>query len=118
MSITRKRPESSIFFGEKVGVCQVADLAVVELRHNGGLRIPRHEHERAYLSLILAGTFTESCGRRATRFSEPGMLLLHPPGEVHWEQMNRVPVSSLNIELGSSWLRQLLEIGAPLDRSF
>jgi AraC family transcriptional regulator len=96
----------------------VADLAIVELRHEARLRIPRHEHERAYVSLILAGTFTESCGRRRTRFSEPGMLLLHPPGEVHWEQMNRVAVSSLNIELGSSWLRELLEIGAPLDRSF
>jgi AraC family transcriptional regulator len=96
----------------------VADLAIVELRHEARLRIPRHEHERAYVSLIQAGTFTESCGRRRTRFSEPGMLLLHPPGEVHWEQMNRVAVSSLNIELGSSWLRELLEIGAPLDRSF
>jgi AraC family transcriptional regulator len=114
----RTSPASSTFFGDRLTSCQVADLAVVELRHEAGLRIPRHEHERAYLSLILAGTFTESCGRRRTRFSEPGMLLLHPVGEVHWEQMNRVAVSSLNIELGSSWLRELLEIGAPLDRSF
>jgi AraC family transcriptional regulator len=103
--------------GRKLGTWEVADLAIVDLMHDAGLRIPRHGHERAYLSLIRAGTFTESCGRR-TRFSEPGMLLLHPPGEVHWERMNRVPVSSLNVELGFSWLRELLEIGSPLDRSF
>lgn len=45
------------------------------------------------------------------------MLLVNAPGEAHSEDMDAHPVSSLNIELSSIWLRELFELGAPLDRS-
>jgi len=49
--------------GRKLGAWQVADLAVIDLLHDAELRIPRHE--RAYLSLIRAGTFTRDPGPRS-----------------------------------------------------
>ena len=42
---------------------------------------------------------------------------MNPPGEEHSEHMDTHPVSSLNIEVNSVWLRQLFEAGSPLDRS-
>lgn len=107
--------ESGGFYGSAVTKRRVADLVLVDSQHQAQLRIPRHSHERAYLSLIRAGSFTETFGRR-TRVCAPGMLLINPPGEVHAEIMDQANVVSLNIELGPSWLTRLLELGTPADR--
>lgn len=109
------RLERGQFFGRAVAVRKVADLVLVDSLHGPGMRISRHEHEHAYLSLIRGGSFTETYGRR-TRAPAPGMLLVNPPGEAHSERMDAHPVSTLNIELGTGWLRALFEIGSPLDR--
>lgn len=107
--------ESGAFFGRSVVVKRVAGLIIVDSLHSAGLRVPRHEHEHAYLSLIRDGGFRESYGRRQ-RVVVPGMLLVSPPGEGHSEHMEDHPVSSLNIELSADWLRELFEAGSPLDR--
>lgn len=78
------------------------------------MRIPRHMHERAYLSFVRGGSFSERMGRRS-RFCAPGMFLITPPGDPHTEDMNRVPVVSLNVEFGPTWLATLVEHGFPLD---
>ena len=111
----RTRLEPGEFFGRAVAVRRVADLVLVDSLHGAGLRVPRHEHEHAYLSVIRDGSFTERYGRR-TRLPAPGVLLVNPPGEAHSERMDAHPVSSLNIELGAGWLRELFELGSPLDR--
>ena len=111
----RNRLDSGEFFGHALATRRVADLVLVDSLHSGGLRVPRHEHEHAYLSLIRDGSFTETYGRR-TRVPAPGMLLVNPPGEPHSERMDAHPVSSLNIQLGASWLRELFELGSPIDR--
>ncbi|MGI9044316.1 MAG: AraC family transcriptional regulator [Gemmatimonadaceae bacterium] len=112
----RKRLEPGVFFGRAVAVRRVADLVLVDSLHGPGWRIPRHQHENAYLSLIRRGSFTETYGRRK-RVVIPGMLLVNPPGEWHSEQMDGHPVESLNVELSPVWLRELFELGSPLDRS-
>ena len=111
----RTRLEPGAFFGRTVAVRRVADLVLVDSLHGAGLRVPRHEHEHAYLSVIRGGSFTEIYGRR-TRLPAPGVLLVNPPGEAHSERMDAHPVSSLNIELGAGWLRELFELGSPLDQ--
>ncbi|CAA9345716.1 MAG: Transcriptional regulator, AraC family [uncultured Gemmatimonadaceae bacterium] len=111
----RRRLEAGEFFGRTVAVRRVAGLVLVDSLHGAGLRVPRHEHEHAYLSVIRGGSFSETYGRR-TRSPAPGVLLVNPPGEAHSERMDAHPVSSLNIELGAGWLRELFELGAPLDR--
>lgn len=40
--------------------------------------------------------------------------MFHPPGEPHSET-HHTSVSSLNVELGASWLRRLTDAGFPLD---
>ncbi len=107
--------ESGAFFGQSVVVQRVAGLVIVDSLHCGGLRVPRHEHEHAYLSLIRDGSFAERYGRRQ-RTVVPGMLLVSPPGEKHSEHMDDRPVSSLNIELSGNWLKEIFDAGSPLDR--
>ena len=109
------RLERGEFFGQAIAVRRVAGLVLVDSLHGAGLCVPRHEHEHAYISVIRDGSFTETYGRR-TRHPTPGMMLVNPPGEGHSERMNAHPVSSLNIELGAGWLRDLFELGSPLDR--
>lgn len=107
--------KSGAFFGRTLGTRKVSGLVLVDSLHPAELRIPRHEHENSYLSLIREGGFVESYGRRQ-REVVPGMLLINPPGEGHAEQMGSHAVSSLNIELSPDWLRELFDIGCPLDR--
>ena len=111
----RRRLEPGEFFGRAVAVRRVAELVLVDSLHGAGLRVPRHEHEHAYLSVIRGGSFTETYGRR-TRVPAPGVLIVNPTGEAHSERMDAHPVSSLHIELGAGWLRALFELGPPLDR--
>lgn len=115
VSAARRQLESGAFFGRTVGVRRVAGLVLVDSLHPCGLRVPRHEHEHAYISLIREGSFVERYGRRQ-REVLPGMLLVNPPGEGHSERMGTHSVSSLNVELNADWLRELFDIGSPLDR--
>lgn len=110
------RLASGSFFGRSIVLRRVANLVLVDSLHSAGLRVPRHHHDHAYLALIRGGSFTETYGRRR-RVAVPGTLLVNPPGEAHSEHMDGHPVSSLNIELSSEWLRDLFELGSPLDRS-
>jgi AraC family transcriptional regulator len=43
------------------------------------------------------------------------MLVFHPAGECHAEEHHST-VASLNVELGSTWMRRVSELVAPLDR--
>lgn len=85
-----------------------AGLTVDCSRYAPGLRIGRHDHERASLSLVLAGAYEERYGR-CERRAVAGMLIAHPAGEVHADRHEACTTRLLTIEVDDDALR---EIGA------
>ena len=71
-----------------------------------GLRIGRHDHELASVSVVMAGCYDEDFGRRSRR-AEPGFVIIHPEGEHHAEVHDAVPVRLLTIEIGCDRLQAL-----------
>jgi AraC family transcriptional regulator len=109
-----KRIERGRFLGETASRRQVGDLVLVDSVHPAGSRLPRHAHDHAYFCLNHGGEYTEEYGRRR-RICRPGMLVFHPLGETHSE-VHDGAVASLNVELGSAWLRRMLDAVGPLDQ--
>jgi len=112
MARARERGE---FFGSTVSRREVGDLVLVDSWHAADSRLPRHTHEHAYFCVNHGGTYAEDYGRRR-RICAPGMLVFHPPGEAHRQEHQAVPVASLNVEVGASWLKRMVEFAGPLDQ--
>jgi AraC family transcriptional regulator len=103
------------FYGRALTRRRIGDLLLIDSRHLAGSRLSRHSHETAYFCLNHGvGTYEEEYGRRR-RSCRPGMLVVHPPGEVH-SQNHLGAVASLNVEVGPAWLRRVTELEGPLDQ--
>jgi AraC family transcriptional regulator len=107
--------ERGRFFGTSVSRRQVGDLLLVDSLHAAGSHLPKHSHDHAYFCVNHGGTYTEDYGRRR-RSCTPGMLVFHPPGETHRQVHDAAPVASLNVEVGATWLRRIVEFAGPLDQ--
>lgn len=92
-------------------------VLLTEKHYSSGLRLPLHNHESAYFCLVLAGQFTETCGRHS-RLGRASTLFYHPPGETHSDDFHR-PTRCLDIEIvegPSSNASQMSQIpGVPMD---
>jgi AraC family transcriptional regulator len=107
------RTQAGRFFGKKRRVRREGDLLLVDSWHPAGSRLPRHAHDRAYFCFNHGGVYEEAFGRRR-RICRPGLVVFHPPGEAHSES-HQTAVSSLNVEIGDSWLQRLADAGRTLD---
>lgn len=81
--------------------------------------LPRHAHDRAFLSLTLAGGYVERHGARDVDYGESS-IAFHPAGEEHSVVIGTADVRCLNIEVGEEWLERAPErrfvraVGGPL----
>jgi len=94
------------FFGQREAACRTASLELVLTSYARGQSLPPHEHERAYLVVVLAGSFREEIGRSEHRLSQ-GTLLLNTCGARHHDTFEAERTEVLNVELGPRWLEAL-----------
>ena len=94
---------------------RISDLVLADVTYSANLRLPRHTHERPYLCLIRSGTYSERFGRRS-RSCGPAMVVYHPAGEHHCQEMHGCDVASFNVEIGPTWQRRMTEIGMASDQ--
>lgn len=93
--------------------CSVRTSAalVVELVQSERLRLPRHVHDKALVSLLLCGSYSERHGSR-TLDHAPLAVAFHPPGMEHWDEAG-AGLRMLVIELEPDGpLRHFSELGA------
>lgn len=103
------------FLGEAFHTRRVNDLVLADVTYPAGLRLPRHMHERPYICLIRHGTYSERFGRR-NRSCGPAMVVYHPAGEHHCQEMHGRDVASFNVEIGPTWQQRMIEIGMAADQ--
>ena len=84
----------------------VGGFVVTEGSYPPGLRIGRHDHELASVSVVMAGAYDENFGLRSRR-AEPGAVIIHPEGEHHAEVHDAVPAQLITIEIGPDRLQAL-----------
>ncbi|HZS46122.1 MAG TPA: AraC family transcriptional regulator [Blastocatellia bacterium] len=111
--MTTKLPQGG-FFGRVVNSQKVADFLLNETVNRPGLKIPKHSHENSYFCLVLRGTFKEVYGTQ-TRLCSPLTFAIHPPDELHSEEIGNRISSSFNIEICRGWLARMRQYSVHLD---
>lgn len=103
-------PETAPFQGQALETRDVAGLSVSENAYAALSHLPRHGHERAFLSLTLAGGYVE---RHLARSVDYGLssIAFHPPGEEHSVAIGSHDVRCLNVEVRDEWLERVVEAG-------
>ena len=105
---------SGHLYGEVLKSHHVAGLSLAETAYSSSLRLPRHSHGRAYISLVLQGSYTETYGTR-TRICKPSTVIFHPPDEVHADLFHSAGGRCFNIHVDHDWLNHVREYAATLD---
>lgn len=101
-----QRLKGGQFYGEQIRQRAFSGLVLNETRYHPCSVVPRHCHEHAYFCLIRHGTYREQYGDNH-RLCGPSMLAFHPADEVHAEHFDHDEVRSFNVEITSTWLRQV-----------
>ena len=94
-------------------------FCITETSYSGGRVLPRHQHEFAYISFLLAGSYVEASASREIA-CPAGTVIWHPLGEVHSDRFHPAGGHLLNLEISNAWLENAsLESRLPLaPRSF
>ncbi|MBA3242591.1 MAG: helix-turn-helix transcriptional regulator [Acidobacteria bacterium] len=82
---------------------EVGGLMLSECAYPPGLRMPKHDHEPAYFSLVLSGAYTETIG--STQLAgNPSSLVAHPPERAHAVAFHEREVRIFRAEVRPRWL--------------
>ena len=85
---------------------EMAGLVLTESSYPARLRQPRHEHEPASFSLVLAGGYSETVGRK-TFDCRPATVVFRPPAESHSVAFADARVRIFRLDVRPPWLERL-----------
>jgi AraC family transcriptional regulator len=102
------------FRGKIVNCRTVANFRVVESRYSSHEYVPRHCHEQAYISIVLAGSYSEKCGA-ATSHCTAGQTIYHACGESHSDRFGDHDAALLNLVICPQMLSELSQLGLQSD---
>jgi len=84
---------------------EMAGLALTESSYPARLRQPRHEHEPASFSLVLAGGYSETVGRK-TFDCRPATVVFRPLAESHSVAFADAAVRIFRLDVRPQWLER------------
>jgi AraC family transcriptional regulator len=103
-TITRRRSVPAAHGAAVLTSVELQGLRVVEARFPEGLSLPRHYHDRACLTVVLAGAFSEYLLGRSNE-CRPATVLAKPPLEPHTDLFaSDVGSRQIIVEPDSAWL--------------
>lgn len=73
--------------------------------HEPGMLVPHHEHENAYLCVVLQGGFELHASGR-DHACHAGAVLAHPAGHQHSNRFLPAPGRCVNLHLGDAWFQE------------
>ena len=101
------------FHGQTLHTTRIRDTFIAECVYSSSSQLPQHVHDTPFITLVLAGAFTEIHGAHRIEHA-PGSISYHPGGEEHEVTFGSTPVRCLNIHLSDAWMQRVLEEGAPM----
>ena len=97
------------FLGRRLGLHPFDGITVTSYLYATAATLPMHEHERAYLSFPLRGSYQEHHLRFISRCG-PGEGVFHPAGEAHRDRFEALGATILSIEMEEPWLDRLHDL--------
>jgi AraC family transcriptional regulator len=102
------------FFGLVVKTRTFRNFSLVESRHPAGQSISQHLHVQPYLSILVCGSYRETCGASAWDYVA-GEAIFHGSGEVHSDQFFDEGGELLNLEILPEFEERLRDDGIRTD---
>lgn len=102
------------FAGQMLQIRELPDYSLAETIYPAQWKMPRHEHEHAYFSLVLQGGYEESFGRQE-RSCQPASLVFHPPGEDHAVVFHQERVRIFRVQVKAPFLARVRDCSPILD---
>jgi AraC family transcriptional regulator len=94
---------SGRFFGHVEHRLALNSLLITRTTHARSSKLPRHQHERAYLCIVARGGFEERCEHGSAECDE-GTVIWHAAAAAHDDVFGRMETECINIELSDTWL--------------
>jgi AraC family transcriptional regulator len=91
----------------------IGEIGVTERSYPPHLRMARHAHEHAYLTLVVGGGYEERIGAESREVG-PSAVLLHPQDEEHAVRFGPRGARIVNVVLGHRLSERLRDLGLPL----
>jgi AraC family transcriptional regulator len=82
---------------------QVGAFRIIEKSYSTGAALAMHEHERAYISFLLAGAYVE-VSQQEERICSSGTVIWHPRTEAHADRFLSGGGHVLDLEIDPGWL--------------
>lgn len=99
------------FLGSALRVHGWGGFTLTEYSYPAYTRLPNHEHQFAYLSFPLTGSYEERCGNTHARCSTT-TAVFHPKGERHADVFEAAGARIFSVEIDDGWLERLRDSGA------
>jgi AraC family transcriptional regulator len=90
-------------FGNPVRQKRSGAFRVVEKTFAADSSLARHEHQTAYVSFLLGGSYSETF-LQDERFCSPGTVIWHPRTETHADRFHCHGGHLLDLEIETGWL--------------
>jgi AraC family transcriptional regulator len=90
-------------FSHTLRTKQIGPFRIIEKLHSPGQRLALHEHEKAYVSFLLMGSYVEIVPQEE-RVCSPGTVIWHPRTEAHADQFCSEGGHLLDLEIDPAWL--------------
>ena len=75
-------------------------LHAFEAQYEPKASLPEHEHTEPFFTYVLRGNYTEhACGK--PRECCAGDVIIHPPGDTHWNTVGHQGTASLNVQISA-----------------
>jgi AraC family transcriptional regulator len=103
-------------YGNTLKTYRVAGLRIAETKYAPSLKVPKHSHEHAYFSLVLAGTFEGTYGKNA-QVGKPLCAVFRPADEPHSVHFHPTGARLFSVEVETYQLERAREHSLMLDRS-
>src|SRR5688572_16336337 len=87
-----------ITFGRTMHRWSGGGFVVTKTLHGAGLRLPRHDHEAANVTIVLRGDFEEQVERRSF-IAQRGSVIVKPAGARHANAYGTRDVECITIEV-------------------
>jgi AraC family transcriptional regulator len=83
------------------------------LRHAEARKLPVHEHEAAFFTMLLRGSYSERAGRAEFRY-RPLTVVFHPPSLAHFDQIEAEESRLVSLEVAPRFFEEHDLVRPPL----
>ena len=97
------------YLGTTMASRTLSNFVLVESKYDAGQDLKSHAHERAFISILLQGSYRERCGSSDLSY-KVGQVVFHGAGEVHADHFYE-DGHCINLEIQPPFANRLRQYG-------